>query len=569
MPFEVGAKFYSDVAGTISAVRFYKAAKNTGTHVGNVWSMTGQRLATATFSGESATGWQTVNPVSGPGCDGEYDVRRFLLRSCRSLFPGHRVTSTTTRPRLPRETDSTDSAPLHFTRSVPGTPNGFYRYGSSSAFPDQIYDAEYYWVDAVFNPAGNPAPAVSSVSPADGATGVAVAVKPAATFNQAVTGSSVVFGLKDAGNAAVAGTVSYDSASNTAAFTPGSALAYGTTYTATVSGATNASGQAMAAPYSWTFTTAAAPAAPAVSSVSPANGATGVDVAVKPAATFNQAVTGSSVVFGLKDAGNAAVAGTVAYDSASNTAAFTPGSALAYGTTYTATVSGATNATGQTMAAPYSWTFTTAAAPTGCPCSVFSATSVPSTVTVNDANAVELGMKFRSDVAGTVTGVRFYKGSSNTGTHTGHLWSASGTLLASVTFSGETSSGWQQATFSSPVAITANTTYVVSYQAPNGFYSANGGYFSSAADKAPLHGLATGTDGSNGVYKLRPHCVPQATATTTPTTGSTSSSTPPRPTRCRLFRRFAGERCDGCGCGGEACGDVQSGGDGFVGGVQR
>ena len=54
----------------------------------------------------------------------------------------------------------------------------------------------------------------------------------------------------------------------------------------------------------------------------------------------------------------------------------------------------------------------TAAAATGCPCSVFSATSVPSTVTVNDANAVELGMKFRSDVAGTVAGVRFYKGAA-------------------------------------------------------------------------------------------------------------------------------------------------------------
>jgi hypothetical protein len=133
---------------------------------------------------------------------------------------------------------------------------------------------------------------------------------------------------------------------------------------------------------------------------------------------------------------------------------------------------------------------------------------VPSTITVNDANAVELGMKFRSDVAGTVTGVRFYKGSSNTGTHTGHLWSSSGTLMASVTFAGETASGWQQATFSSPVAIAANTTYVVSYQTPNGFYSANGSYFSSAADTPPLHGLASGTDGSNGVYSYGPTAFP-------------------------------------------------------------
>ena len=165
--------------------------------------------------------------------------------------------------------------------------------------------------------------------------------------------------------------------------------------------------------------------APILSSVSPAASATGVDVGVKPAATFNQAVTGSSVVFGVKDASNTAVAGTVSYDAASSTVTFTPGSALAYGTTYTATVSGATNATGQSMAAS-SWTFTTGAAPAVCPCSVFSAGSVPSTVAANDGNAVELGMKFRSDVSGTVTGVRFYKGSSNTGTHTGHLWSGTG-----------------------------------------------------------------------------------------------------------------------------------------------
>ncbi|MFF2296567.1 DUF4082 domain-containing protein, partial [Arthrobacter sp. NPDC058127] len=168
-------------------------------------------------------------------------------------------------------------------------------------------------------------------------------------------------------------------------------------------------------------------------------------------------------------------------------------------TTYTATISGATNTAGQTMTAPYSWTFTTTAAPS-CPCTVFSAASNPATVNVNDPSAVELGMKFRSDIAGNITGIRFYKGSQNTGTHTGYLWSGTGSLLASVTFTGETATGWQQATFANPVAIAANTTYLVSYYAPNGFYSANSGYFSSAADNTPLHGLASGTDGPNGVY---------------------------------------------------------------------
>jgi len=111
-------------------------------------------------------------------------------------------------------------------------------------------------------------------------------------------------------------------------------------------------------------------------------------------------------------------------------------------------------------------------------------------------------MKFRSDVAGTVTGVRFFKGSSNTGTHVGHLWSATGTLLASVTFSGETASGWQQASFAAPVPIQANTTYIVSYFAPVGFYSSTKDYFGgSSTDTPPLHALASGIDGPNGVYR--------------------------------------------------------------------
>jgi phosphodiesterase/alkaline phosphatase D-like protein len=118
-----------------------------------------------------------------------------------------------------------------------------------------------------------------------------------------------------------------------------------------------------------------------------------------------------------------------------------------------------------------------------------------------DPAAVELGMKFRSDVAGVVTGVRFHKASTNTGTHTGHLWSSTGTLLGSVTFAGETASGWQTASFATPIPIAANTTYVVSYFAPNGYYSSSSPFFSSTGvDAAPLHALASGVDGLNGVY---------------------------------------------------------------------
>ena len=92
---------------------------------------------------------------------------------------------------------------------------------------------------------------------------------------------------------------------------------------------------------------------------------------------------------------------------------------------------------------------------------------------------------------GYITGIRFYKGSGNTGTHVGHLWTSTGTLLATATFSNEIASGWQQVNFASPVAITAGTTYVASYYAPAGHYAYNLNYFaSSGVDNGVLHALS-------------------------------------------------------------------------------
>jgi hypothetical protein len=133
--------------------------------------------------------------------------------------------------------------------------------------------------------------------------------------------------------------------------------------------------------------------------------------------------------------------------------------------------------------------------------SVWSSSTTPATVDSGDAAAVELGMKFRSDVAGLVTGVRFFKAAANTGAHIGNLWSSTGTLLGTVTFSGETASGWQQANFTTPISIAANTTYVVSYFTPTGHYSNNTAFFTIGVDNAPLHALASGVDGPNGIYR--------------------------------------------------------------------
>jgi hypothetical protein len=118
----------------------------------------------------------------------------------------------------------------------------------------------------------------------------------------------------------------------------------------------------------------------------------------------------------------------------------------------------------------------------------------PTTQATNDSASVSLGLKFYSDVAGSVTAVRFYKGTNNLGTHVGAIWSASGAKLASVTFSNETASGWQQASFSSPVTIAANTTYVISYLAPRGNYAVQQNYSWTSLTATPLH-IATATPG--------------------------------------------------------------------------
>src|SRR5205809_5221380 len=86
-----------------------------------------------------------------------------------------------------------------------------------------------------------------------------------------------------------------------------------------------------------------------------------------------------------------------------------------------------------------------------CPCTIWPSSAAPTNMTSPDATPFEVGVKFRSDTSGYITGVRFYKLSTNTGTHVGHLWTSTGSLLATATFSSETTSGWQQVNFGSAV----------------------------------------------------------------------------------------------------------------------
>ncbi len=118
------------------------------------------------------------------------------------------------------------------------------------------------------------------------------------------------------------------------------------------------------------------------------------------------------------------------------------------------------------------------------------------------SGSYELGVKIRTDVAGQVTGFRFYKQTWMGGyTHVGHLWSPTGTLLATATFTNETASGWEQVNLSSPVTIAANSVYIVSFSTGGGYFGYSSTYFASAGvDNGSLHALANGVSGGDGVY---------------------------------------------------------------------
>jgi PKD repeat protein/methionine-rich copper-binding protein CopC len=200
-------------------------------------------------------------------------------------------------------------------------------------------------------------PAVASHTPLSGATGVAVSSPLTATFNEAVQASTINFTLTNSAGTAVPASLAYNSSTDTATLTPSAALAYGTTYVATVSGARDTAGDPMAGSVTWSFTTDKVQ--PAVASHTPVSGATGVAVSSPITATFNEAVQASTINFTLTNTAGTAVPASLTYNSSTDTATLTPSAALAYGMTYTATVSGARDTAGDPMAAPVSWSFIT------------------------------------------------------------------------------------------------------------------------------------------------------------------------------------------------------------------
>lgn len=231
--------------------------------------------------------------------------------------------------------------------------------------------ANYIWTFRTL-PAPTP-PTVISTVPANGASGVATNQAISATFSVAMdpaTITSSTFTLSGQGGGVVAGVVTYVAAGAVAIFTPTAQLTPSTAYTATITtGIQDLQNTAMAANYTWTFTTAAGPlvVTPSVTATIPANTANNVAVNQIVSATFSQPMnpaTISNSTFKLTGPGSTTVSGLVAYAAVGNTLTFTPLAHLAPSTLYTGTITtGVQNLAGTALASNYVWSFTTGATP--------------------------------------------------------------------------------------------------------------------------------------------------------------------------------------------------------------
>ncbi|MBW4603181.1 MAG: DUF4082 domain-containing protein [Calothrix sp. FI2-JRJ7] len=114
----------------------------------------------------------------------------------------------------------------------------------------------------------------------------------------------------------------------------------------------------------------------------------------------------------------------------------------------------------------------------------------------SDGVSYELGMKFQSAKAGQITAIRYWKAVNETGAHVGRIWSATGAILANVTFLNETASGWQQQVLSTPLSIQANTTYVVTVSC-NSYFGVTQNILGTSIVNGDLRSVA---DNNNAVY---------------------------------------------------------------------
>ncbi|MFZ2961421.1 MAG: Ig-like domain-containing protein, partial [Candidatus Ozemobacteraceae bacterium] len=229
--------------------------------------------------------------------------------------------------------------------------------------------ANYTWSFMTGDAPDTTAPTVTSTDPANRDSGVFVNKKIASVFSKGMDPSTInttTCLMTGPSGINVSGVVTY--LGLTANFAPSSNLAFNATYTFTITtGAKDLLGNALAANYTWSFTTGAASdtTAPTVTSTDPTNRETGVPTNKKIATIFSEGMeltTINTTTCSMTGPGGTLVPGTVTY--IGRTANFAPTSNLAGNATYTFTITtDAKDLAGNALAANYTWTFTTGAAP--------------------------------------------------------------------------------------------------------------------------------------------------------------------------------------------------------------
>ncbi|MGH9344509.1 MAG: DUF4082 domain-containing protein, partial [Terriglobia bacterium] len=420
-PYEIGVKFYADQPGFITAIRFYKGPGNTGTHIGHLWDSHGNLLSTATFTNETASGWQQVTLPS------PVPITANSIYTASYWDPhGHYALN---RPYF---TTQYNNSPLHAPADGVDGPNGAYHYASTS-FPAETHQSSNYWVDVVFVPLssvpasgntlwGNSTPATASFSDSNP---YEIGVKfyaDQAGFITAIrfykgpvnTGTHIGHLWDSHGNLLSTATFTNETPSGWQQVTLPSPVPITANSIYTASYWDPNGHYALNRPY-FTSQYNNSPLH------APADGADGPNGAYSYASTSFPTETHQSSNYWVD-------------------VVFVPVSSVP--------------ASGNTL-----W-----------------GNSTPATASFSDSNPYEIGVKFYADQSGFITAIRFYKGPGNTGTHIGHLWDSHGNLLSTATFTNETSAGWQQVTLPSPVPITANSIYTASYWDPNGHYALNRPY---------------------------------------------------------------------------------------------
>ncbi len=201
---------------------------------------------------------------------------------------------------------------------------------------------------------------VVSVFPSDGTTDVSTNTVVEAVFNDNIDMSTVDTSTFRINGGAITGTFTYDPILKKIIFTPAASLSYSSIHTVTLTtGIKNNSGDTLFTDYTWFFVTAAQYFI-SVISVSPADTLTGVSVTSDILVEFNDNIDMLTVDSSSFSVNGGAVAGAYTYDAQLKTVAFNPAVDLLPLTLYTVNLTtGIMNVSGESMAAAYTWSFTT------------------------------------------------------------------------------------------------------------------------------------------------------------------------------------------------------------------